>query len=162
MEVGHQCPRSGYMTLTVQQLLPDDLAVLAGDMELEHVTVLHALNKLQRDLKEAERGDSRHCWLERGPSTPATHPSQHTGCRRPAECSNPALRATLSHTSYQPTTGSENNSPTRTNCQHMQIITSLSHRGASPLSVSRSAMRRRKVLCKKFMPNAPCSGHTLQ
>lgn len=31
-------------------LLPDDLTVLAGDMELEHVTTLHSLYELQRNL----------------------------------------------------------------------------------------------------------------
>ena len=43
-------------SITARRPSPDDLAVLAGDVELEHVTVLHALDELQRDLEETEMG----------------------------------------------------------------------------------------------------------
>lgn len=35
-------------------VIPDDFTILTGDMKLEHLSTLHTLNELKRNLKRGE------------------------------------------------------------------------------------------------------------
>lgn len=41
-------------------VIPDDFTILTGDMKLEHLSTLHTLNELKRNLKRGENKEPSH------------------------------------------------------------------------------------------------------
>lgn len=41
-------------------VIPDDFTILTGDMKLEHLSTLHTLNELKRNLKRGENKELSH------------------------------------------------------------------------------------------------------